>query len=121
MLPIVLPQKDVDALLKDAQDGSELEVDLPNQVVRRPNGETISFDVESFRKHCLVEGLDDINLTLTHNAQIETFEKKRTETWPWLDGVSLRSRSCYEQTERALQIGYHGKIVSGDSKTRMDW
>lgn len=91
MLPIVLPQKDIDALLQDAQAGSELEVDLPNQVVKRPNGETISFEVESFRKHCLVEGLDDINLTLTHNDKIESFETKRTKTWPWLDGVSLLS------------------------------
>jgi len=87
MLPIVLPEKDVAALLSDANAGSELEVDLPNQVVRRPNGETISFEVESFRKHCLVEGLDDINLTLTHDEQIRSFESKRTKTWPWLDGV----------------------------------
>ena len=89
MLPIVLKPKEIETLFKDAEEGAELEVDLPNQVVRRPNGEAYNFDIESFRKQCLVEGWDDINLTLKHDQKISTFEEKRTKVWPWLDGVSF--------------------------------
>lgn len=64
MLPITLSASLVDVLLKDAEAGSELEIDLPNQTITRPNGQQIRFEMEAFRKHCLVNGLDDIGLTL---------------------------------------------------------
>lgn len=61
MLPIVLPQEQVDVLAADSRDGSEMEIDLEEQVIRRKNGETIPFEVEAFRRHCLINGLDDIS------------------------------------------------------------
>ncbi|KAI9008126.1 3-isopropylmalate dehydratase [Gaertneriomyces semiglobifer] len=109
MLPIRLPAEDVAILAEDAKQGKSLEVDLPAQVIRRDNGEVISFDVEEFRKHCLVNGLDDIGLTMQKEDVIRVFEERRTNEWPWLDGK-----------------GYHGQgrvvrpVVSEDGK-KMDW
>lgn len=90
MLPIVLDQASVDAVAEDGRAGKEVEVDLVNQVVRRPDGTTIAFDVEPFRKHCLVNGLDDIGLTMQKNDKIESFEEKRTSLWPWLNGQGYK-------------------------------
>lgn len=88
MLPLVLSVEDVDKVFADAEAGKEVEVDLPQQVVRRPNGEELKFDIDAFRKHCLVNGLDDINLTLQHEKKITIFEGHRSKQTPWLDGVS---------------------------------
>jgi 3-isopropylmalate dehydratase len=93
MLPIVLPQTTVSVLMKDAVDEKQLQVNLPNQTITRSNGDTISFEVESFRKHCLVNGLDDIGLTLQKDDQIVVFEKMRSDTYPWLDGPGYGSSS----------------------------
>ncbi|OZJ02720.1 hypothetical protein BZG36_05108, partial [Bifiguratus adelaidae] len=90
MLPLTLPQEQVDILAQDAREGLELDIDLENQVIRRPNGETIPFTVESFRRHCLLNGLDDIGLTLQKEDKIASFEARRSETWPWLDGKQYR-------------------------------
>ena len=87
MLPIVLDEPTVRTLMEDAKAKKELEVDLPNQFIIRSNGEKIKFDVDPFRKHCLVNGLDDIGLTMQHDADIAAFEKKRTEQFPWLNGA----------------------------------
>ncbi len=86
ILPIVLPQEQVDELMDDARKGANatLTVDLEEQTITRPSGEKIHFDVEPFRKHCLLNGLDDIGLTLQKGAQIDDFEKKRQSTQPWL-------------------------------------
>jgi 3-isopropylmalate dehydratase len=76
-----------------AKSKQELEVDLVNQVIRDSNGKEItSFDVEEFRKHCLVNGLDDISLTMANEEKIQTHEKKRTAVWPWLDGSGYLAR-----------------------------
>jgi 3-isopropylmalate dehydratase small subunit len=72
MLPITLAQSLVNVLMKDAEDGGELEIDLPNQSITRPNGEKIYFEIEAFRKHCLVNGLDDIGLTLQKQQLIKS-------------------------------------------------
>jgi 3-isopropylmalate dehydratase len=111
MLPIVLDQESVNALADDGRAGKEIEVDLVNQVVLRPDGTSIPFDVEAFRKHCLVNGLDDIGLTMQKNDMIESFEEKRTSLWPWLNGK-----------------GYNGQAtrivpVASDSapKKKLDW
>jgi 3-isopropylmalate dehydratase len=119
MLPVILAQEQIDKLMEDAKAGNEIEVDLPAQVVRRPNGEEIPFEVESFRKHCLVEGLDDINLTLVHEDQILSFEEKRSQTWPWLDGASLPGCGCSSRVR--VGIGYRGKIPIGSQKQKIDW
>ncbi len=86
LLPVVLPEDQVEALFQAvrAEPGLELTVDLAEQVVIRPDGERLGFDVDSFRKHCLLEGLDDIGLTLQHADEIRAYEKRRREEAPWL-------------------------------------
>ncbi len=88
MLPLIMPDKEALArIVKEAHAGHEIEVDLPNQVIRDANGaELAKFEVEEFRKHCLVEGLDDIGLTMQKDEEIRVFEEKRTLDTPWLDG-----------------------------------
>jgi 3-isopropylmalate dehydratase len=90
MLPLVLPREQVELLLEDTKNSSEqVTVDLVNQKVIRPNGDEIPFDIDPFSKHCLVNGLDKIGLTLAKEHLIVAFEKTRTEQCPWLDGASL--------------------------------
>ncbi|MCZ6610174.1 MAG: 3-isopropylmalate dehydratase small subunit [Alphaproteobacteria bacterium] len=88
MLPVKLPQADVDKLMEDAQNGenARLSVDLERQVVVRPDGEEIAFELDSFRKKCLLNGLDDIALTLNHSAEIDEFEGRQKKATPWLYG-----------------------------------
>jgi 3-isopropylmalate dehydratase len=94
MLPIVIDNKaDLDAIASEAEAGREIEVDLPNQQIKNAAGEPICrFEVEEFRKHCLVNGLDDIGLTMQMGDKIADFEKKRTEETPWLDGSGYLKR-----------------------------
>jgi 3-isopropylmalate dehydratase len=88
MLPVTLPRDQVEALLDDAAvPDNEITVDLINQKVIRPNGETFSFEIDAFRKRCLVNGLDKIGLTLEKTDKISQFETKRSENFPWLDGA----------------------------------
>jgi len=86
ILPIKLPQEQVDMLMEDAGKGANatITVDLEAQEITRPDGEKIHFEVESFRKHCLLNGLDDIGLTLRKEDKIDSFEAKRKEERPWL-------------------------------------
>ena len=86
ILPITISASDREALMADARDSEnpELEVDLPNQVIRRPNGASIAFDIDPFRKQCLLDGVDDIGLTLEKSEAIDAFTKKRRTTHPWL-------------------------------------
>ncbi|MEJ1990899.1 MAG: 3-isopropylmalate dehydratase small subunit [Maritimibacter sp.] len=86
ILPIVLPQEDVDKLMDDASRGAnaQVTVDLENQVITGPDGGEISFEVDAFRKHCLLEGLDDIGLTLEKKASIDAFEAKAAQERPWV-------------------------------------
>ena len=86
LLPIVLPEAVVDALFQavHATPGYQLAIDLARQVVVTPEGVEHGFDVEPFRKHCLLNGLDEIGLTLQHAADIEAFQAKRLATKPWL-------------------------------------
>ena len=87
MLPVAIPQEQCRELAKDAELGLDLEVDLEKQEIRRMNGEpSVLFTIDPFRRHCLLNGLDDIALTMQRGAAIETFEQRRTETWPWLNG-----------------------------------
>ena len=87
LLPIVLPESQVDRLFEmvKAFPGFKLTVDLERQQVATPDGSmTFAFDVEPFRKHCLIHGLDDIGLTLQHAEAIRAFEAKRLAEQPWL-------------------------------------
>ncbi|MCB1869396.1 MAG: 3-isopropylmalate dehydratase small subunit [Gammaproteobacteria bacterium] len=86
ILPIVLNEDTIDNLFVEAtrNEPVELSVDLQSQQLVTPSGETIHFDIDSFRKHCLLEGLDDIGLTLQHSNEIRAFEERRRETAPWV-------------------------------------
>ena len=86
ILPIKLPQEDVDKLMEDAARGANatVTVDLEKQEISGPDGGTIKFDVDAFRKHCLINGLDDIGLTLEKSDKIDSFETKSKAEQPWL-------------------------------------
>ncbi|RKT32170.1 3-isopropylmalate/(R)-2-methylmalate dehydratase small subunit [Roseovarius halotolerans] len=86
ILPIALPQEQVDILMKDAEKGSNarVTVDLENQTVTTSDGEVIAFEVDQFKKHCLLEGLDDIGLTLEKAAAIDNFEAQSQSARPWV-------------------------------------
>ena len=86
LLPIVLGDEIVDQLFNEmyATEGYELTVDLTEQVVKTPSGESFAFEVDEFRKHCLINGLDDIGLTLQDADAIKAYEAKRQQECPWL-------------------------------------
>jgi len=86
ILPIKLPQEDVDKLMDDANRGANaiISIDLASQEIRGPDGGCITFEIDAFRKHCLLNGLDDIGLTLQKSANIDSFEQKTKAGQPWL-------------------------------------
>jgi 3-isopropylmalate/(R)-2-methylmalate dehydratase small subunit len=85
ILPIVMPQDVVDVLMADAKKGANarVTVDLPNQTVTTSEGQSFTFDVDPHRKHCLLNGLDDIGLTLEKAAAIDSYEKTLATLRPW--------------------------------------
>ncbi len=86
LLPIVLPQEQVDILMEDAQRGenARVTVDLEAQEITTSDGQVIGFDIDPFKKHCLLEGLDDIGLTLARKSAIDNFEAQNAQTRPWV-------------------------------------
>lgn len=86
ILPIILDEDTVDSLFKEveAEEGYRLVVDLDAKEIRTPAGHAIAFDVDDFRRHCLLNGLDDIGLTLENADQIRAYEEKRKQQAPWL-------------------------------------
>lgn len=86
ILPIKLPKEDVDKLMDDASRGANatITIDLENQEIKGPDGGTIKFDVDPFRKHCLIEGLDDVGLTLQKEDKIQSFENDYRQSMPWM-------------------------------------
>ncbi|SCZ67961.1 3-isopropylmalate dehydratase small subunit [Thiohalomonas denitrificans] len=86
ILPIVLPEATVDKLFREteAKEGYRLTVDLAAQRITTPSGEVFEFEVDASRKHCLLEGLDDIGLTLQHVDEIRAYEQHRRQEAPWL-------------------------------------
>ncbi|MGV6858412.1 MAG: 3-isopropylmalate dehydratase small subunit [bacterium] len=90
LLPLVLEEQVVDALFARtiATEGYRLNVDLAGQTVTTPEGDQYGFEVDAFRKHCLLNGLDDIALTLQHEADIRAYENKRRQEAPWLFPVT---------------------------------
>jgi 3-isopropylmalate/(R)-2-methylmalate dehydratase small subunit len=85
ILPVVLPQEAVDHLMDDARKGANarITVDLPSQTVTAADGTVFRFEVDPFKKHCLLNGLDDIGLTLEKSAAIDAFEKRAGAARPW--------------------------------------
>ena len=86
VLPIKVSEDERQALLADSKDKENpvLDIDLPNQTINRPNGVSVKFDLDPFRKQCLLEGLDDISLTLEKKNQIKNYESYRDDNHPWL-------------------------------------
>jgi len=86
ILPVVLTDAEMDVLFVEtaANEGYKITVDLPSQTVTTPLGQSFSFEVDDFRKHCLLNGLDDIGLTLEKRGSIEAYEAKRISAAPWL-------------------------------------
>jgi len=86
ILPIAVPQEDLDKLMDDAERGSNavLSVDLEAQEIKGPDGGTISFEIDPFRKHCLLNGLDEVGLTMQKADKVEDFEAKQKLSQPWL-------------------------------------
>ena len=86
ILPIVVNKQQLDQLMDDAENGANavLDVDLEAQEIIRPSGEKVSFEIDEFRKHCLVNGLDDIGLTMEKDENIDNFEKRRAAEQPWV-------------------------------------
>ena len=91
LLPIVLPEAQVAQLFDEvaAFPGYQLTIDLPRQVVVKPDGAELPFEVQGFRKYCLTNGFDDIGLTLRHADKIRAFEAERLATKPWLAQTQL--------------------------------
>ena len=86
ILPIVVSQEDLDKLMDDARRGANatVSVDLEEQEIRGPDGGVISFDIDAFKKHCMLNGLDDIGLTLEKASAIDSYEAKAADNRPWL-------------------------------------
>jgi len=86
ILPIKVPKEVIDKLMDDASRGSNavIEIDLEKQEIKGPDGGTVHFDIDPFRKRCLLEGLDDIGLTMQKASSIDDFEAKQKESQPWL-------------------------------------
>ena len=86
LLPIALPEDIVDEMMKDAEHGANavFTIDLENLEITRPDGQVVKFEVDSFRQHCLINGLDDIGLTMVKGDKIAAFEAKQKAQQPWL-------------------------------------
>lgn len=90
ILPIKVPKEIIDKLMDDASRGSNaiIEVDLEKQEIKGPDGGTVHFDIDPFRKHCLLNGLDDIGLTMEKKSEIDDFEARQKEAQPWLHAAT---------------------------------
>ena len=86
ILPIVVNKQQLDQLMDDAENGANavLDVDLEAQEIIRPSGEKVTFEIDEFRKHCLINGLDDIGLTMEKEENIDNFDKRRAAEQPWV-------------------------------------
>ena len=95
LLPIVLPEATIDMLFNEVavHPGYSLTIDLDQQVILRPGGEAHPFDVIAFRKYCLLNGFDDIGLTLRHKDKIQAYEANRLATKPWLAHSLVQAKS----------------------------
>ena len=90
ILPIKVSKEVIAKLMDDASRGSNavIEIDLEKQEIKGPDGGTVHFEVDAFRKHCLLNGLDDIGLTMEKKSEIDDFEQRQRESQPWLYGAA---------------------------------
>lgn len=123
MLPIAIGDSNALArIAKEAEAGREVEVDLPNQIIRDAKGaELAQFQIDDFRKHCLINGLDDIGLTLQLGAKITEFEKKRSLKWSWLDGSGYLARRKRGDGPVRIQAVKVPSTNRGEEKEITDW
>ncbi|KAF7185945.1 3-isopropylmalate dehydratase [Pseudocercospora fuligena] len=122
MLPLrVTDQKALQKLMEEADAGRELEVDLENLVIKDASGKEITkFDCEEFRRHCLLNGLDDIGLTMQDDEKIAKFEKRRSEETPWLDGSGYLSK--HRPGAVKVEAAPVPKTNRGETKTEpLEW
>ena len=84
LLPITLSSEEITMMLNIAEEGKEIEIDLENQVIFFEDNEIATFEIDPFRKKCILEGLDEIGLSLIHAAEIKEFEEKRAMESPWI-------------------------------------
>ncbi|RPD74478.1 hypothetical protein L226DRAFT_535357 [Lentinus tigrinus ALCF2SS1-7] len=107
ILPVALPEDDCRQLAEDGEQGLELEVDLVKQEVRSASGKlAFPFTVDPFRRHCLLNGLDDIALTLQKVSKIEEFEVQRSQVWPWLDGLGYKGKVSIHAPKQAKRLDW---------------
>lgn len=90
MLPLVLPRDQVDSLMSDCDKGLKIEVDLPSQQITRADGTAYTFNIDPFRKDCLIRGLDDIGLTMQKEDMIKMYEDRRSSLEPWIDNAAQK-------------------------------
>lgn len=123
MLPVVIDDlDDLSRISKEAEAGKEIEVDLPNQIIKDAEGnELAKFNVEEFRKHCLVNGLDDIGLTLLIEDKIKEFENKRTLEYSWLDGSGYLARRKNGDGPVQVPAAKVPRTNRGEEKEITDW
>jgi 3-isopropylmalate/(R)-2-methylmalate dehydratase small subunit len=90
ILPIRMPKEIIAKLMDDASRGSNaiIEIDLEKQEIKGPDGGTVHFEIDAFRKHCLLNGLDDIGLTMEKKSEIDDFESRQKDSQPWLHAAS---------------------------------
>ncbi|TRX99005.1 hypothetical protein FHL15_000347 [Xylaria flabelliformis] len=121
MLPIAITNADdLEKIAAEARAGKEIEVDLPNQEIRDASGNVIcKFDVEDFRKHCLINGLDDIGLTLQLEDKITEHEKKVSQITPWIDGTAYLRRKGGKLPVKAAKVAMSNR--GQELKDPIDW
>jgi len=113
MLPIALTKDLVEELWVHAEAKKKLTVDLVAQEIRREGEKAIPFEVDSFRRHCLVNGLDDIGLTLLKTDEIDTFEGTRSSLYPWLDGPNYSRQRAEVRISNAKSTSYYTRVAKG--------
>ena len=123
MLPIVITGEPLKKIAAEAEAGREIEINLPGQTVTDAQGnELAKFEVESFRKHCLVNGFDDIGLTMQSNDKIVEFERRRTQDYPWLDGTGYMKRRGGNAGPVKVEAAPVPKTNRGDVKDEpLEW
>eukprot|EP00435_Cladocopium_sp_Y103_P008833 s3619_g2.t1 len=113
MLPIAVTKDVVDELWIHAEAKKRITVDLARQEIRREGCEAIPFEVDAFRKHCLLNGLDDIGLTLQKADHIDSFEARRSSTFPWLDGPRYSRLKAEVRISTAKSSNFYTRVAKG--------
>lgn len=119
-LPVVLTEEEVEEVMQEAEKGNEVSIDLETQKVTLANGKEFSFETPEFTRHCLLNGLDDIALTLQHDDAITKFEQKRSQDTPWLDGFGYTNSGAKAAGSKKLEPLIE-KTKATVQKVASDW